>query len=92
MPIPLIIAALAAAGSAGAGVYGAHLQDKQNAAALAYQKQRDALGDKRQEEQDKIARKQELLAMLGRFRQQGQEYTGMWHPSMAQQGRIQARE
>jgi len=56
---PLTIAALIAGGSAigglGAGVYGANLQDNQNAKALAYSKQRDAIADKRQEQQDQIA-------------------------------------
>jgi len=90
---PAVIAGLvsggSALGSAGAGIYGANLQDQQASEQLKYARQRDALADKRQAEQDRIAaemrRKQELLATLERYRQQRQQDAGMWHPSMAQQ-------
>jgi len=91
---PLTIAALVYGGSSllgtGASVYGANMQDKQNAAALAYSKERDALADKRQAEQDKIAerlrRKQEIEAMLAKAEQQRQLNASRWLPPMSRQG------
>jgi len=78
----------------GASVYGANLQDKQNAKALAYQKERDALGDQRQAAQDRIAermrQRQMLIELLERSKQQQQEYASQWNPAMARQPQPQA--
>ena len=88
---PLTIAMLVSGGTAllgtGANVYGAHKSDQQASADRAYSRERDAIGDKRQAVQDRIAnemrRKQELQAMLQRADQQRQQLAGMYHPTMA---------
>jgi hypothetical protein len=88
---PMTIAALvSAAASAGSKAYGAYQSDKQASAQESYNRNRDALADKRQAEQDWIARqirnRQMLLQTLERARQQRQEAASQWLPSMSLRG------
>jgi len=78
----------------GASTYGAYKQDQLNREALAYQKKRDALGDKRQAAQDQISeqerKRRQLMEMLAMSEQQRQRNASQWHPTMARQPQPQA--
>jgi len=84
LTIGAIIAGLAAGG---ASIYGAYKGDKQDSANRSYQMERNAIADRRQGEQDRIAererRREAMRALLDRERQKRQLHAGMWHPSMA---------
>jgi Flp pilus assembly protein TadB len=89
LTIGVIVAGLA---SAAAGAYGAYSGDKQADKQRKYAQGRDALADKRQAEQDRIAasdrQRQAIMQMLDRSRQQRQQNAAMWHPPLPQQQAI----